>query len=335
MVRLFKMSSLQDASNDTGNNDTDGTVAVIVEGTLSGIGILTCAISITLVVVLKLYKQLIYRLALYQASTALAIGIVYMLDVIQFIIIKCTNEIYLPLCLLDAFAGILAPLAKLFFTVFLSFHIFFFAVCYRNFKRLEACYVVTSLVIPGVMAAVPFIHNVYGQQQAGLPWCWIVQENGTNVWFVEASVLWSAPAAVGLIIIVSLFAIMLTVLARRVCGNSIGARMNKTAIKQMLPLMAYPITYCVLLSNIYVYYLRPKRSKYNALVFVIIDQVVNTGMVWIPGVTLLVHILVMVRSTRKSPATTKISTFVQSYGSDGKSIRVTRSSTYVSLPNET
>ena len=285
------------------SNSSDA-AAVIVEGVLGGAGVLTCTLTIISAVVLKLHRQLVYRLAMYQVIAALVFGITSVLEPIQFMVMKYTgsSSVYLPLCLLDAFTTTFALLAKLFFTVIMTVHIFVYAVCFVNLKRLEVCYVMTSLVVPAVMAAVPFIHNAYGQQVPGQPWCWIVLEsqNDTNG-AIEAYVLSAGPALIGLAILLSLVVTMLNVLACRVCRNARGATLNKIAIKQMLPLMAYPVIYCVLMSiSVFLYtYYAFYGTPSNGNAIILIDQVLNTGMVWVPSAAFLAHILVMVKSRKK------------------------------------
>lgn len=311
--------------------------ALVVEGALSGVGILVCSISIILALVLKLYRQLIYRLVLYQVFAALVFGLACILDVVQFFFMKYSNtdNVNLPLCYVDAFIITFSFLAKLFVIVIMTVHIFVFAVCFVNLKRLEVCYVAISLVVPATMAGVPFIGGMYGQQVVGQPWCWILLKNDT-IFVIEKLVLLSGPALVSSAIVIPLFVIMLSVLACRAHNiNSSGARMNRVAIKQLLPLMVYPTTYCVLLAPMlchYVYYAlfgEPEDDE----IFVTIDQVANTSMIWVPGVAFLVHMWVLSVSRKRSPSAPIVSEEDKLVSNNNRA--PVRSSTYFSLHTDT
>ena len=223
---------------------------VILEGSLKGIGVVICAIAIILTIFLRLHKIVIYRLAIYQVSSAMAYGMCSALTVIEYVTMPANNTtLWTSVCYASAYLDTYTLLVKLFFTIIISVHLFVFAVCYKNLKKLEICYVVTSLVVPAAMAAVPFITHTYGQQDFRGPWCWI-QEDSTGCppqpirpGVIEVYSL----IAVSLLFVTLLVGVMLGVLLCRVhCRVSRTATKNKTAIRQMLPLVSYPIVFYVL-----------------------------------------------------------------------------------------
>ena len=59
--------------------------------------------------------------------------------------------------------------------MWVTFHVFYFAVLHKNLKKLEVLYVVTSLFVPVVIAAVPLLTGTYGQDP-NIGSCWIEVE---------------------------------------------------------------------------------------------------------------------------------------------------------------
>ena len=77
--------------------------------------------------------------------------------------------------------------------MWVTFHLFCFAVFQKNLKKLEVLYVVTSLLVPAVIAAVPLITNSYGHSPDGAV-CYMYAENEAA--FIERFALWDGPASI-------------------------------------------------------------------------------------------------------------------------------------------
>eukprot|EP00731_Ephydatia_muelleri_P013111 Em0007g421a len=128
------------------------------------VSVLVCLLAAILVFALKLYKRVVYRLALYQVMAALAIALV---ELSQIFMVSYRNEDFPPLyaeraCVAIACLGLYTLWVKLFFTTWVSFHLFCLAVLGKNMKKLELLYVVTSLLVPFTIAVVPLITHSYG-----------------------------------------------------------------------------------------------------------------------------------------------------------------------------
>ena len=290
----------------TGNNTSTTSYrnTIILEGTLAFAGVLVCAVSIVVVMKLHLYRQMVYRLAAYQVVSALAFGVTSLLDVVQYLVMAHStgHRPYQPLCLGSAYLSTYTLMVKLAFTALITIHLFVFAVCYKNFKRLETCYVMVSVLVPALMAAIPFATHTYGQQ-GGTPWCWIMEENVCPpvkivAGIVEAFVLWYVPALVSLGIISSLIVVMLSVLAYRVLKGDRGATLHTVATKQMLPLVAYPATFCALLVPPMAHFIydASQGGHVHDPALSVVDHICSTGLVWSAGVLFLMHIAVVLRS---------------------------------------
>ena len=281
---------------------------VILEGSLNGIGVVICAIAIILTFFFRLHKLLIYRLSIYQVSSAMAYGMCSALTVIEYVTMPANNTtLWTSVCYASAYLGTYIVLVKLFFTIIISVHLFVFAVCYKNLK-LETCYVVTSLVVPAAMAAVPFITHTYGQQDFRGPWCWIQEESTgcppKTVWpgVIEVYSLTYGPITVSLLVVTLLVGVMLGVLLCRVhCRVSRTSTKNKTAIRQMLPLVAYPIIFYLLMSISMVKYIYDAMGlSKEKIVLKYVDRFLYGGIIWAAGLTLLVHILVVLWLEKKT-----------------------------------
>ena len=227
-----------------------------------------------------------------------------MLDIVQQLIMtRNQSHVYLPLCLAAAFLSTYTLLVKLFFTLIMSVHLFCFAVCYKNMKNLEICYILTALVVPAMMAAVPFATSTYGQQGQGQPWCWIqlaepnCLSRPIRAGIIEMFGLWFGPAVASLVAISLLVVLLLCVLAYRICRRSRDVMKNKVLIQQILPLVSYPIAYCVFLAlpvfhNIYDAI--PGEHKGDS-VLDYVDEVADGVAILTAGMALLLHIIIMLR----------------------------------------
>ena len=276
---------------------------IILEGTLAGVGVFVCALSIVVSLRLHLYRQTVYRLAVYQVTSALAFGVTSLLDVVQYLAMEHSGQRpHQPLCLGNAYLSTYTLLVKLAFTVFITVHLFAFAVCYKNFKRLEVCYILVSVIVPAIMASIPFATRTYGQQ-GKTPWCWIMQKNACPPRIIVAGIaaafaVWYVPALVSLGTISSLIVVMLGVLACRVKKDDRGAKLHAVATKQMLPLVTYPATFCVLLvppMAHFIYDASPGGHG-NDSALLVVSHLCSTGLVWSAGVLFLLHIAVVLRS---------------------------------------
>eukprot|EP00731_Ephydatia_muelleri_P035965 Em0185g5a len=77
------------------------------------------------------------------------------LQVMRFINYDESSDIYRRICTAIGFLEVYTEWKKLLFTTWVTFHLFCFAVFHKNMKKLEALYVVTSLLVPALIAALP------------------------------------------------------------------------------------------------------------------------------------------------------------------------------------
>lgn len=336
----------------SGTNVSDGNCsidsyleALILQVSLAVSGAVVCAVAIILAAILKLHKQLIYRLAMYQVSSSLAFGLSSIFDIIQLPILLHgeSHDVCLPLCLAAAFVSTYTLLVRLAFTVIMTCHIFVFAVCYKNMKRLEVCYVVAALTVPALMAGVPFLTSTYGPQGRGQPWCWIQLDDTScpprplRAGTIEMFGLYFGPVFVGLAAMSLLIVVMISVLAYRTFRRQQDALKNKVLIQQTSALMAYPVLYCLILA------IPISHNAYDTLVpgehrgdviWDYVDEVASGGAILTAGLALLIHIIVLRVKGSKRFAARQTD---HSLSSENSALlnSSARSSTYYSLPSDT
>lgn len=285
----------------------DDRVALAVIGIIGGVASILCGVAIILVVVLKLYKQLVYRMSLYLVSSAFAFGIVNIIHLVQLpiLVYSESHQFNHPLCIAAGFLAVYFLFVKLLFTLSVTIHLFCFAVCYKNRTKLEPIYVVVSLSVPGLVSVIPFTTNTYGPAGG---WCWIENwryDCATNIdqtGVIQQFALWFAPATLGLVVTSALVLTMMTILAYRAYGTStVNSRSFRQALRQMLPLVIYPIIFCALLLPTLahrIYDAVPTSQTYEYML-VIMDAVCSSGYSLVAGLSLLVHIAVVVLSRRR------------------------------------
>ncbi|KAL5509126.1 hypothetical protein EMCRGX_G004428 [Ephydatia muelleri] len=259
----------------------------------NSISVLVCLLAAILVFTLKLYKRVVYRLALYQVLAALAIALV---ELSQIFMVSYRNEDFPPLyaegaCVAIACLGLYTLWVKLFFTTWVSFHLFCLAVLGKNMKKLELLYVVTSLLVPFTIAVVPLITHSYGFSK--IDGCSIPAYSANNtLWLriaaIERFSLLEGPALCILLASSSAMIVMVIKLGHNFCRRrkyekyeeiSDHYRVHWTALKQLLPLAAFPLLFFI--------FIIPDKG------LVLVAYLSTSLWSMSSGVTLLIHITVV------------------------------------------
>lgn len=241
---------------DTPCNVTLKPALLAMSGT-GGAAALTCLLAVILVVAKKLYQLFAYRLALYHVITGLLSGMACVLEAASLLYYDRPDSDDPPsACIAIAFTIQYFVWVKLCFTFWVTFHLFFYAVCYKNLKKLELLYVLTSLLIPTIVSVIPLVTGSYGLAGS---WCWIRTCTGTPAekyaGLVEQFALWYAPSIALLFLDCIVVAVMVAVLSYRTFVERKGRKeallvmkrpLQESALRQLLPLLVYPVTWCLL-----------------------------------------------------------------------------------------
>ena len=274
-------------------NSFSGNVSHVVIATTNSVSFLVCLLAVILVLRLKLYKKLVYRLALYQVLASLLMAAVQTSQVV-FINYNESPNVYRRVCVAIGLFMMYAEWTKLSFAAWVTFHLFCFAVLHKNLKKLEVLYVVTSLFIPSLITVVPLITNSYGLSPYGTV-CYVYANQSTA--FIERLAMWDGPAMFILLVASTAMVVMIIKLACKVRWRSKYEQITdgdqfEKALKQLLPLAAFPILFFlfeipVLIFRIYVakYKAAPESLVISTIVFFSLWSLTS-------GATLIVHISV-------------------------------------------
>eukprot|EP00731_Ephydatia_muelleri_P004135 Em0002g311a len=301
-------------------------VLLIIRASAGCAAVVACAMAAILVLIRRLYKQFVYRLALYQVLSSLLFAALQVLQLV-FLNYQKSPDVYRPWCLVVAFFHLCSMWTKLSLTVWVTFHLFCFAVVSKNFKRLEPLYIVTSLLVPVPIGVVPFITKSYGLLES---WCGIVGTKNGCPYFggiMQQFFLWYVPALIVLFVESVMMIGMMSTVACYARQDNISSS-AKQAIKQMLPLVAYPITFFALIILPFatrVYGAAQLGPTNYGLLLVTAFCIPAYGLT--TGVTLLLHVCVMTLSPRKVDF---------KYGTiDGDDMVTVRKNTIVSVSSNT
>ena len=276
---------------------------------INGASLLVCLLAAVLVFGLKLYKKLVYRLSLYQVLASLAFSTVQTLQII-FIGYDNNPQVYAGVCTAIGWFGMYTRWVKVLFTMWVAFHLFCFAVLHKNLTKLEVLYVVTSLLIPAVIAMVPLTTHTYGLSPLQ-SYCSVYSSNGTDHAHIQLYVrlaIWDIymyiPAMIILIVSSAAMVVMVIHLAYKTCWKSRyepiteGDQFQK-AVKQLLPLAAFPILFFVFVLPQVIFHIvadksptPPKALQISAFVFISLWSMAS-------GITLIIHLCVSLQYTRR------------------------------------
>ena len=288
------VANWQVMANST-NSTTSSLFSIVFFATTNSVSLLVCLLAAILVFHLNLHTKVVYRLALYQVLAALALATVEVLE-----IVFITNDIgnssnvrnskYNSGCNAIGWLVVYTQWMKLLFTMWVTFHLFCFVVFYKNLKKFEVLYVVTSLLVPAVIASVPLITHSYAINLDRL--CYIKQNE-----LVERIVLWYAPSIVILLALIIAMVVMATKLLRKVCGRRLRyeALTDRNqfwmAFKQLIPLAAFPILFLLFILPVVIMEVIDARSSTIPVEALSTSDVLFISL-WslTSGLTLIVHI---------------------------------------------
>ena len=331
----------------TGNNcssftDREKNRILYINGITAICSSACCSIAVILLLVKRLYSFFIYRLAMYQVLGSLFQGFS---QVLVLMLINYRDDLYYKVsCDIMGFLLEYSMWVKLLFTVWLTFHLFSYVVFFKNLKNLEWLYLSSSIFFPLLFVWIPFTHHGYGVSGA---WCYIrswksnCSSDKYTEGIVEQFALYYGPAtialAINLIIIIVMF-VVLVCRARKTTqmseSHSLLTSKDKKleALKQLLPLLAYPLIYFSLMIFPLVNRTYMALSSNISVALLTLHAVAQAVMGFFAGLALILHIVIVQFKLRGRQATTEedhFSTF------SGVTPFTSGAVTRFSLPNET
>ena len=302
------MDNCSDSYNGSSLTESEKYYILLAMGTGGIAAVVICIIALAVVVFLKLYRYFVHRLAIYQVLAALFFGSVCIMEMF-FINYDKNSHLYHPLCMIVGFLLEYAVSVKLMFMFCLTCHLFCFAVFYTNLQYLELLYVILSILVPLSFSWVPFIHEIYGQAGA---WCWIQNWKGDCVKTklpegeIEEYALLYGPAFIGLTLAALAVIIIIIVLVYRAyckCNDRSSAddtlpllgdlEQRKKALREILPLVAYPILFIIFFAPSFVNRILGavrKNVSYSSFMW---SAITTPCLSLFAGLTLIVHIFIL------------------------------------------
>ena len=273
--------------------------SLIALSSSNAVSVFVCLLAAVLACALKVHKKNVYRLALYQVLASLVYAgssVCQMFLLYHHASLTQNDESELVrLYQALAFTIVFASWMKVCFAAWVTFHLFIFAVFHKNMKKLEVLYVVSSLLVPAVLACVPFATHSYGLQGSV---CWIQSwkdncpTNISVVGVVEQFALTYGPSMVVLLIVsVAMVVMVVAILCR---SRKYHNGQNSKALQQLLPLAVYPLLFFVFTIPPYanrLYGTRTNISHSTAYALSIMGAVSVASWSFFTGISLIVHIL--------------------------------------------
>ena len=288
-----KHPEMESSANTSCSNVTVTNSSLIrIVGSLGAVSVATCLLALCWLIYLKLYKQFLYRLAAYQVMGSLFHAL---LAVCQFTFLEYNDSKY-PSCVAVGYLFHIAGWMKACFGCWITFHLFCFAVLMKNMRKVEPLYVISSILFPIVISSVPLITKSYGPTSE---WCWIQKQkcNSSELpGFIEQIAVWYGPIFVILVLqCIAMLTMIITVYYRahrKSDENMFGSEQSKKAFRQLLPLVAYPVLFCILITpplieRVYAFTSTPNHGFQVLLAICIPTWSLSSG------VTLIVHIGVL------------------------------------------
>ena len=248
-------------------SDIQNRYIVITYGSVGALAVIICIFGLFLAFFLKLYRKFVYRLAIYQVIAAMFSGLARSMQLpLMAVNAEETNHKF---CVALAYIIVSIDWIKLVFTLWITVHLFTYAVFLKSLEKLEKPLVVFGLIVGPSIASVPVATYAYGQAGA---WCWITNHiqscpsEGFSTGEIEQFAIWFVPAIFILLINSIIGAITVTIMGYRICCAEGGRKVQhnieneertalvkgkeqtlRDALIMLLPLIAYPIIYCLLI----------------------------------------------------------------------------------------
>ena len=274
--------------------------------TRSSIALLSYAVTtFTIVAAIGYYgahKVFSQRLVLYSLTAALILSGIRVVQIVE----RVLEEICVPLAFLEEYV----LWVKIAFTCWITFYLFMLTVCSCSSSRKcqEIVYVSVSVLLPLPFACVPVITNSYGLAGA---WCWIrATDDGCNTLVAgvaEQFALTFVPLLVITALDIPAIMIIVCILCKRAWSynrehrNPLLPKQNhRAALKEVLPLIAYPIIFHALsfiaIAN------RTERAITGQSPFglVYVQSMIEPTWGLLASITMLIHLCVLGKHKREN-----------------------------------
>ena len=221
-----------------------------------------CVLAITFIVAFKGYKKFVHRLTLYLIIAALLellVSIVDVLPVYHDETVVAVRRGYEGLCAVVGFLIEVTLWMKMLVICWIVLYLVMVLVFRHNAntvkRKHEVCGIAVVLLLPPLVTWVPFVKERYGLSEVA---CWIkLSENSTCIYdYIGLTFMFAfyyGPAfCVGMVTLVALCTILIVICRRAMRQEQGFGRQSiyRQGIKEVLPLILYPLIYLLLLTTL-------------------------------------------------------------------------------------
>ena len=307
--------SSNNGSNESCVNNTFSTMQInqilVAVSSTGMVSMICCLTAVLMVVLLRLYKKFVYRLALYQVLAALFFSFCLSIQLMAYDY-DSTSEWSRVSCKVVGFLMQYSICAKVIFTACLTFHLFFLVVFFKNFQKLEVIYIFVSVIIPLLYSWIPFVTDTFGMSHA---WCWIrgwknnCARNKSTPGLIEQFVLLYGPFYLIALIEALAVVVMVVVLVRRAFFekriSNAGVIENKPlitlrikdqkkeAVRQLMPLLVYPLLFLLMIGLGLVDRVYGAFATTTSYPLTIIHAVLGFSSAFFGGLALILHLCLL------------------------------------------
>ena len=208
-----------------------------------------CALAIAAMVFFRLFTLLTHRLILYMLVAILSFSLSVAVEFVGLWLDYWEEERFIDGCITEGFVMMYLAWVMLLSTLMVTLHLTGMVLLpsyYRSLSKMEPFYLLFPWICPLFVVWIPFLHNNYGISGS---WCWIRLFNKDcshdKMGAIEVYALWYGELIFGLALNNIALVIIALTLCKRAYRNTTSLDYRK-ALKQTLPLVAYPITYQLL-----------------------------------------------------------------------------------------
>ena len=255
-VTVINMASVNNSCFEFSQEELSQVTAAVVS--VSALAVIACAIAVILIIVLKLYKKFLNRLVLYLMVAAGSYSVAFILAITPVYHSNGGVQVREGLDGLCAAFGFFNQMTEWIFHGTMAWVIVYLTLMavfkYQADKpKHEVSGLVIILLLPLIINWIPFVNKMYGL--SGI-WCWIKLTNGDchsdhTLGVVYHFTLYYGPFSILVFCSYVAFIAIVVVLCKeraasgRERAESFKREAHRQALKEALPLLAYPLIYNV------------------------------------------------------------------------------------------
>ena len=311
------MASVNNSCSQFSQEQLNQATAAVVS--VSALAIIACALAVILIIVLKLYQKFLNRLVLYLMVAAGGYSVAFILAITPVHHSNGEVQVREGLDGLCAAFGFFNQMTEWIFHGTMAWVIVYLTLMavfkyQANKPKHEVSGLIIILLFPFIVNWIPFVNDMYGL--SGI-WCWIKLTNGDchsdhTLGVVYHFTLYYGPFAIFVFgSYVAFIAIVITLCKERVASGreraeSFKKETHRQALKEALPLLAYPLIYniffTIMLANRVYHAIAASKEEDPIFPLFLAHAVVESLRVLLAAMAFLLHPNILKKVFCKKPA---------------------------------